>query len=78
MAFVTEGSCQPLCFLHVRYEDAARLRDEAHTSIEGWWAGRGEDDPYGHLLFVQQGFGCYKGAAYLPRNLMEIRVSCLV
>lgn len=57
-----------------RYEDAARLRDESYTGLVGWWAGRGEDDPYGHLLHISAGYSSYTGRAYLPRQLFEIRV----
>ncbi len=60
-----------------RYADAARIRDEAHTGLIGWWAGRGENDPYGHLLHVSPGFGCYTGRAYLPKSLFEIKASAL-
>lgn len=59
----------------LRYEDAARIRDEAKTGLIGWWAGRGENDPYGHLLHVSPGFGCYIGRAYLPKSLFEIKAS---
>lgn len=64
------------CFSR-RYADAARIRDEAHTGLIGWWAGRGENDPYGHLLHVSPGFGCYTGRAYLPKSLFEIKASAL-
>jgi hypothetical protein len=59
-----------------RYADAARIRDDSYSGIVGWWAGRGEQDPYGHLLHVSAGYGCYTGRAYLPRQLTEIRVRC--
>ena len=64
-----------LCF---RYGDAARIRDESHTGLQGWRAGRGEQDAYGHVLHISAGFGCYTGRAYLPRQLTEIRVHCSV
>jgi hypothetical protein len=59
-----------------RYADAARIRDESHSGLVGWWAGRGEEDAYGHMLHISAGFGCYTGRAYLPRQLTEIRVHC--
>lgn len=56
-----------------RYADATKLRDMSHSNLMGWWAGKGENDPYGHILHIEPAFGCYLGRAYLPRQLFEIK-----
>lgn len=42
------------------YAAAAQLRDEGCAGLAGWWAGSGEDDPFGHLLHVRlRGWGAW-------------------
>ncbi|KAI7835685.1 hypothetical protein COHA_010424 [Chlorella ohadii] len=55
-----------------RFEDAARLRDQAAVSAVGWWVGRGNGDPCGHLLRITPDFSRYVGQVYSPRDLTEL------
>jgi len=52
--------------------DAARLRDQAAVSAVGWWVGRGNGDPCGHLLRITPDFSRYVGQVYSPRDLTEL------
>jgi hypothetical protein len=57
-----------------RYAEAATLRDEAATSMLGWFVGRGEDDPHGHLLRVGAAYNRYMGHAFSARDISEAKV----
>ena len=57
-----------------RYAEAATLRDEAATSMLGWFVGRGEDDPHGHLLRVGVAYNRYMGHAFSARDISEAKV----
>ena len=50
------------------------MRDEASTHIKGWWSGRGEGDPFGHLLHVSHSHSSYVGRAYHPNQLLDLKV----
>lgn len=54
-----------------RYDEAARVRDEALVALQGWWSGRSEDDPYGHLLHVTAEYGRWTGRVYTSRDLTD-------
>ena len=55
-----------------RYGDAAQLRDVGGVGMLGWWAGRGEGDPHGHVVNVSADFGRYVAHAYTGTNLAEL------
>lgn len=55
------------------YEEAARLRDQGMSGLLGWWRGKSSnDDPYGHIMQVTQGFGRYTAIAFSPRDLDKV------
>lgn len=56
-----------------QYDNAARLRDEAMTGLQGWWCGQAENDPQGHLLHVTAEYGRWTGKVYTPRDLAELK-----
>ncbi len=58
-----------------RYAEAATLRDEAATSVLGWFVGRGEDDPHGHLLRVSTAYNRYMGHAFSARDISAAKVA---
>ncbi|EFN57162.1 hypothetical protein CHLNCDRAFT_51231 [Chlorella variabilis] len=55
-----------------RFGDAARLRDECCVGLLGWWVGRGDGDPTGHLLRMTTDFGRYVATAYTPRDVTDL------
>ncbi len=61
-----------------RYAEAATLRDEAATSVLGWFVGRGEDDPHGHLLRVSTAYNRYMGHAFSARDISAAKVPSLL
>jgi hypothetical protein len=42
------------------------------VGLLGWWVGRGEGDPSGHLLRVQPDFSRYVATAVSPRDITEL------
>eukprot|EP00955_Chlamydomonas_euryale_P066814 359650-Chlamydomonas_euryale.AAC.21 len=57
-----------------RYADAAALRDGGLTSLAGWWAGRADGDPIGHLLHIAPEYGRWTGRALRSRDIAELKV----
>ncbi|KAG1660345.1 hypothetical protein FOA52_014398 [Chlamydomonas sp. UWO 241] len=57
-----------------RYSDAAALRDAGLTSLAGWWAGRADGDPVGHLLHMGPEYGRWTGRVLRPRDIAELKV----
>lgn len=55
-----------------RYSDASTLRDAGGAGFMGWWVGRMESDPYGHLLYISPDFGRYVAHAYSGVNIAEL------
>lgn len=60
-----------------RYSDASVLRDAGGAGLLGWWAGKSEGDPHGHLLRVTADYSRYMGHAFTPRDLAELNVRAL-
>ena len=58
-----------------RYAEAATLRDAAATSVLGWFVGRGQDDPHGHLLRVSTAYNRYMGHAFSARDISAAKVA---
>ena len=40
----------------------------------GWFVGRGEDDPHGHLLRMGVAYNRYMGHAFSARDISEAKV----
>jgi len=55
-----------------RYTDAAMLRDQGMASLQGWWAGKAEGDPNGHMLHIGPEFGRWTGRAYTSSDIAEV------
>lgn len=54
-----------------RFADATRLRDASHSSLEGWWVARGEDDPCGKLVHIKSNYSYYIGREYSTSDIAE-------
>lgn len=59
-----------LALAEERYEDAARIRDESFTNMVGWWAGHGNGDPFGHLMYI-----CPSNSAYVGKVITGAQVA---
>lgn len=57
------------------YEEAAILRDEGLTGLAGWWAGKAEDDPIGHLLHISREYNRWTGRVFRPRDIAEMKLN---
>ena len=44
----------------------------------GWFVGRGEDDPHGHLLRVSTAYNRYMGHAFSARDISAAKVPSLL
>ena len=40
----------------------------------GWFVGRGENDPQGHLLRVSMAYNRYMGHAFSARDIHDVKV----
>ncbi|GMH35156.1 hypothetical protein BSKO_03024 [Bryopsis sp. KO-2023] len=54
-----------------RYADAARLRDEGHSALEGWWVARGLDDPCGQMVHIRSDYSRYVARVYSTKDIAE-------
>lgn len=59
-----------LALAEERYEDAAKIRDESFTNMVGWWAGHGNGDPFGHLMYI-----CRSNSAYVGKVITGAQVA---
>lgn len=54
------------------YDLAALLRDQAALGMLGWWAGHGDEDAFGHLLYISTHFGRIVAEAFTAKDLARL------
>jgi hypothetical protein len=54
---------------HTHTYTLTRTHTHTHSHTQGWWAGKADGDPLGHLLHIAPEFGRWTGRAYTASDL---------